>query len=66
MPSHLLDIIETASIKYATKLAIINNICGEHLTAKFRNYIKRDKTRRIYTNKNKFKFLAKINQVDQF
>ena len=63
MPSHLLDIIETASMKYATKLATINNIYKEYLIAKFRSYIERDRTEKIHINKNEFGFLTKINQV---
>ena len=39
VPSHLLDIIETANMKYATKLTTINDIHGEYLIAKFRSYI---------------------------
>ena len=50
----------------STKLATINNIYDEHLTTKFRSYIKKDKTEKIYINKNEFRFLAKIDQVDQF
>ena len=64
--SHLLDIIETASKKYVTKLATINDIHSEYLTAKFRSYIERDKTERIHINKNEFRFFAEIDQVDQF
>ena len=59
--SYLLDIIETASMKYATKLATINNIYGKYLIAKFRSYIERDKTKRIYINKNVFGFFTEID-----
>ena len=53
-------------MKYATKLATINDICGKYLIAKFGSYIERDRTERIHINKNEFRFFAEINQVDQF